>query len=101
MAPDPAVAEVLEHHARDAKLARPALHDEGLARADAPGDQVPHRQRVQRAPPEQRRVLAQPRLHRLESGDVIERERRLDELEQPLTLALDHVLLDSAEPRRR
>ena len=34
---DPAVAEVLEDHAGDAELARPALHQERLAGADAAG----------------------------------------------------------------
>ena len=40
-------------------------------------------------------------LDRVEPGDVLERERRLDEVEQALALALDQVLLDPAEPRPR
>ena len=55
---------------------------------------------MQRTALQQRRVLAQPALDGIEAGNVVERERRLDELEQPLTLALDQVLLDPAEPRR-
>ena len=72
---DPAIAEVLEDDARHAELARPALHEEGLAGADSPGNQIPHRQRVQRALAQQRRIVAQPGLDRVAAGEVIERER--------------------------
>ena len=63
-----------------------------------PANQVAHRQRAQGAPLQQLGVLAQPGLDRVEPGDVVERERRLDEVEQALALALDQVLLDLAQP---
>ena len=66
-----------------------------------PANQVTHGQRAQGAPLQQLGILAQPRLDGVEPGDVVERERRLDEVEQSLALALDQILLDLAEPLRR
>ena len=94
VAPTQRSRKFLKHDARDAELARPALHEERLAGADAAGDQVAHGQRAQRAAAQQLGVLAQPGLDRVVAGDVVERERRLDELEQSLALALDQILLD-------
>jgi hypothetical protein len=56
---------------------------------------------VQRAAAQQLRVLAQPFLGRVEARDVVERVRRLEEVEQALALALDHVLLHRGELRGR
>ena len=97
----PAVAKILEYHARDAELARPALHEERLSGADAAADQVAHRQRAQRALAQELRVLAQPRLDGSHAGHVVHRERRFDEVEEALALALDQLFLDLAEPLRR
>ena len=94
---DPAVAEILEDYARNAELSRPALHEERLAGADPAGNEIPHRQGPERAALEQFGVLAEPCLDGVVAGDVVERERRLDEVEQSLALA-DPILLDRAEP---
>ena len=47
---------------------------------------------------EQLLVLAQPRLDGVAAGHVVERQLRLDEVEQPLALRLDQVLLDLRHP---
>ena len=93
-------SEVLEHHARHANLAADALRKERLAGADRSADQIAHRHAVERAALEQRRILAQPLLRRLVADDRVERPLRLDELEQPVALALDQPLLQLAEDFR-
>ena len=99
---DPAIAEVLEDDARDAELARPALHEERLAGADAAGrSDSPSAARAARPCRSSVGVLAQPGLDRVVPGDVVERERRLDEIEQALALALDQLLLDLRRATRR
>jgi len=95
--PHPLVAEVLDLDHRHAELARPALHQIGLAGADPAGDQVAHRQRARRARLEQPGVLAQPALGGVVAGDAVEVPGGLDEFEQPLALLLDQLLLDLGE----
>ena len=93
----PLVAEVLEHHAGDADLARPAHGEVRLAGADAPGQQVAHGQRLGLAAPEQLGVLAQPGLRLLVPADVVQRTARLDELEEPEALLLDQLALRAGQ----
>ena len=92
--------EVLEDHARHADLAADALREKRLAGADRAAQQIAHRQAVERAALEQRRVLAQPRLRRLVADDGVERPLRLDELEQAAALPLEQALLQRPEHRR-
>ena len=96
---DPPIAEVLEDDARDAELARPALHQEGLAGADpARRSRYPIGSACS-AP--LRSSAASSRSHAFTGslpGEVIERERRLDEVEQTLALRLDQVLLHLRDP---
>ena len=95
-------AEVLQDHARHADLAADALREKRLAGADRAAQQIAHRQAVERAAFEQRRVLAQPRLRRLVADDRVERPFRLDELEQAAALPLEQPLLQRrGTPARR
>src|SRR6185503_8414706 len=90
-------SEVLEEHARHANLAADALREKRLAGTDRAAQQIAHRQRVERAALEQRRVFAQPRLGRLVADHRLERPLRLDELEQAAALPLEQALLQRAE----
>ena len=58
-------SEVLEDHARHADLAADALREKRLAGADRTAQQIPHRQAIERAALEQRRVFPEPHLRGL------------------------------------
>src|SRR6185295_12011659 len=75
-------SEVLEDETRHADLAADALGEERLAGTDRAAEQIAHRQGVERALLEERRILSQPRLRRVVADDRVERPLRLDELEQ-------------------
>ena len=97
---NPAVAEILKNNARNAQFTGPAFNDERLAGSDAAGDEVTHRKRIHLSTPEEFRVLAEPRFHRIVARNLIQGERRFEELQQVLTLPLDQLLLHSQEPCR-
>ena len=90
-------SEILEHDARHADLAAHTLCEERLAGSDGAAQQIPHREAVERAALEQRRVLAEPRLRGLVPHDGVERPFGFDELEEPAALALEQPLLQRAE----
>src|SRR5206468_9769615 len=77
---DLAIAEVLEHDARDPQLAGPALDEKGLACADPSGDQVPHRKGAQHARSEERRVGKEGRRRR--GREARRKKERRDEEEK-------------------
>ncbi len=93
----PLAAEVLQHHHRDADLAREGRDEERLARADGPRDEVAHRHHVRPAGLDGLGRGAQVRLGLGVPGDDVEREAGLDELEQPIRLGFDEFFLFGRE----
>ena len=93
----PLLAEVLQLDAGDPDLAGQALDEEGLAGADAAGEQVAHRDRHRAPALEEHRVLAQPGLGLDVAGDVVEGAGGLDELQPARRLLLDELLLHPRE----
>jgi hypothetical protein len=86
--------EVLQDDTRDANLTAQALRHERLACPDRPTQQIAHRQAVECATLQERRVLPQPRLGRLVSDNRVEGPLGLDEFEQASALALEQPLLE-------
>jgi hypothetical protein len=83
-----------------ADLTAHTLGEKRLPGPDRAADEISHRQAVERAPFQQRRILAQPGLGRGMADDRVQRPLRLDELEQAAALPLDQPLLERPEHRR-
>ena len=71
--------------------------EERLAGSDGAAQQIPHREAVERAALEQRRVLAEPRLRGLVPHDGIERPFGFDELEEPAALTFEQPFLQRSK----
>src|SRR5207253_47234 len=74
-----------------------AFGKERLARSDRTAEEITHRRRLELALSDPSSVLLQPRFRLRLPHEQVKLVRRLNELDQPLTLPLDHSFFQLAE----